>query len=181
MPALHELTDDALLGRLQRGAFDYFSRYTNPENGLTADTSRPGSACSIAVVGFALSCYPVAVERGWLSRSDAALRVLRSLRFFWRSSQSEAPDATGYKGFYYHFLQMQTGRRVWQCELSLMDTTLLMAGIVTAGSYFDGPGDESEVRSLSDAQKKIIKLIIIFLIFLKYLKICFFYLLFHFF
>lgn len=151
MPALHELTDDALIGRLQRGAFDYFSRYTNAENGLVADTSRVGSPCSIAVVGFALSCYPVAVERGWMSRSDAALQVLKTLRFFWNSSQSEEPDATGFKGFYYHFLQMQTGRRVWQCELSLMDTTLLMAGIITAGSYFDGPGREADIRILSDA------------------------------
>jgi hypothetical protein len=151
MPVLHELTDDALIGRLQRGAFDYFSRYTNAENGLVADTSRAGSPCSIAVVGFALSCYPVAVERGWMSRSDAALQVLKTLRFFWNSSQSEEPDATGFKGFYYHFLQMQTGRRVWQCELSLMDTTLLMAGIITAGSYFDGPGREADIRILSDA------------------------------
>jgi hypothetical protein len=151
MPALHELTDDALIGCLQRGAFNYFSRYTNAENGLVADTSRVGSPCSIAVVGFALSCYPVAVERGWMSRSDAALQVLKTLRFFWNSSQSEEPDATGFKGFYYHFLQMQTGRRVWQCELSLMDTTLLMAGIITAGSYFDGPGGEADIRILSDA------------------------------
>jgi hypothetical protein len=86
-----------------------------------------------------------------MSRSDAALQVLKTLRFFWNSSQSEEPDATGFKGFYYHFLQMQTGRRVWQCELSLMDTTLLMAGIITAGSYFDGPGREADIRILSDA------------------------------
>jgi hypothetical protein len=93
----------------------------------------------------------VAVERGWMSRERAATQVRNTLRFFWTSSQSSAPDATGYKGFYYHFLDMQTGRRVWQCELSLMDSTLLMAGMITAAVYFDGPGGEAEIRSLGDA------------------------------
>jgi hypothetical protein len=151
MQALNELEDDALVDRLQRGAFDYFLRFTNAKTGLVADTSRLGSPSSIAVVGFALSCYPVAVERGWMSRADAVRLVLKTLRFFRDSSQSEEPDATGFKGFYYHFLDMQTGRRVWQCELSLVDTTLLMAGILTAGCYFSGPGDESEIRVLGDA------------------------------
>ena len=67
-----ELTDEALLDRLQRAAFTYLSENTSPHNGLVADTSRAGSPCSIAVVGFALSCYPVAVERNWMSRQAAA-------------------------------------------------------------------------------------------------------------
>src|SRR5271155_1440558 len=100
MQALHDLTDDALLARLQRGAFAYLSEYSNAENGLVADTSRAGSPCSIAVVGFALSCYPIAVHRGWMSRADAAALTLKTLQFFWGSSQSEQPDATGFKGFY---------------------------------------------------------------------------------
>jgi hypothetical protein len=103
------------------------------------------------VVGFALSCYPIAVRNGWLSRADGASRTLKTLRFFAQSVQSDAPDATGYKGFYYHFLDMQTGKRVWQCELSLIDTALLIAGVLVAGCYFDGGGDESEIRELADA------------------------------
>jgi hypothetical protein len=145
------LSDDGLLDRLQRGAFAYISEYCNPDNGLVADTSRAGSPSSIAVVGFALSCYPVAVERGWMSRAVAAARTLRALRFFLDSPQSDSPNASGFKGFYYHFLDMQSGRRVWQCELSLVDTTLLMAGILTAGCYFDGAGNEAQIRDLSDA------------------------------
>ena len=95
------------------------------------------------MVGFALSCYPVAVERGWMSRAEAAALTLQdTCEFFWHSAQSDQADATGYKGFYYHFLDMRSGRRVWQCELSLIDTTLLMAGILTAACYFDGGGDE---------------------------------------
>jgi hypothetical protein len=151
MRALLELTDVDLLDRLQRGAFDYFGENTNPLNGLVADTSRPGSPCSIAVVGFALSCYPVAVERRWMRRAEAVALTLTTLEFFLDSAQSDRPDATGFKGFYYHFLDMSGGRRVWRCELSVIDTTLLMAGILAAACYFDGAGDEERIRDLGDA------------------------------
>jgi hypothetical protein len=147
----HE-SDEALLERFQRAAFEYFLTQGNPANGLVADTTRAGAPASIAVVGFALSCYAVGVERGWMSRRDAAARVLATLRFFWNSLQSKAPDASGYKGFYYHFLDMQSGRRMWQSELSLIDSGLLLAGMLTAGAYFDArtPG-EDEIRVLADA------------------------------
>ncbi|HXE06097.1 MAG TPA: glucoamylase family protein [Bryobacteraceae bacterium] len=151
MPELAGLADDALLLRLQRGAFDYLVEFSNSQNGLVADTSRAESPSSIAVVGFALSCYPIAVENGWMSRADAAGRVLRTLRFFSNSSQTDCPDATGYKGFYYHFLDMQSGTRVWQCEISLIDTALLIAGILVTSVYFDGAGAEAEIRSLSES------------------------------
>jgi hypothetical protein len=137
MSDLTHLPDHALVARLQRGAFSYLVEYADGDTGLVADTSRPGSPCSIAVVGFALTCYPIAVRNGWLSRADAVTRTLKVLSFFARSTQSDAPDATGYKGFYYHFLDMQTGKRVWQCELSLIDTALLIAGVLTAACYFE--------------------------------------------
>lgn len=144
-------TDDSLVDRLQRAAFEYFERYSNPGNGLVADTSRPGSPCSIAVVGFALSSYVVAAERGWMSREVAVGRVLTTLRFFKNSRQGATADATGHRGFYYHFLDMETGRRVWDCELSVIDSTLLMAGVLTAARYFDLGGQEAEIRDLADA------------------------------
>ena len=143
-------SDEQLIARLERGAFSYFTDFTNPKNGLVADTSRPQSPCSIAVVGFALSCYPIGVERGWITRDDAAIRSIAALRFFMESAQSEDADATGYKGFYYHFLDMQSGRRVWECELSLIDTALLIAGALTAARYFDGAGIEAEIREFAD-------------------------------
>ena len=145
-------SDEALLDCFQRAAFGYFLEQFNPENGLVADTSRAGAPASIAVVGFALSCYPVGVERGWMPRADAAARTLVALNFFWHSRQSEAPDATGYKGFYYHFLDMKTGKRVWQCELSPIDTTLLLAGVLTASAYFsEDTASETEIRERADA------------------------------
>ena len=89
MGELAGISDEALIARLQRAAFSYLIDYADDDTGLVADTSRQGSPCSIAVVGFALSCYPVAVQNGWLSRADAAGRTLKTLRFFWRSAQSE--------------------------------------------------------------------------------------------
>jgi hypothetical protein len=142
--------DEALLTALQRAAYEYLVRYRNPGNGLVADTSRPGAPCSIAVVGFALSCWVIACERGWLARTQAAQQTLISLRFLLASRQSDDPQASGYRGFYYHFLDMQSGARVWNCELSLIDTTLLLAGVLTVGRYFDRP-HEAEIRDAAEA------------------------------
>ncbi|TAM94133.1 MAG: hypothetical protein EPN40_12220 [Rhodanobacteraceae bacterium] len=145
-------TDEAWLDGLQRAAFGYFLQTVNPANGLIADTSREHSPCSIAAVGFALSAYPVAVERGWMTRADAVERTLATLRFFHDSEQSETTQATGCKGFYYHFLDMQTGARVWRSELSMVDTALLIAGMLTAGRYFvAATPEETALRSLVDA------------------------------
>jgi hypothetical protein len=144
-------TDELLLDGLQRAAFGYFVQAANPANGLVADTSREGSPVSIAVVGFALAAYPSAVERGWMTRADAVARSLAALRFFHGSDQSGSPQATGYKGFYYHFLDLRTGARVWRSELSMIDTALLIAGALTASMYFSSStSDEIELRELVD-------------------------------
>lgn len=144
-------SDDELLDRLQCAAFQYFLDHVNPRNGLVADTSRPGSPASIAVAGFALSAYPIGVARGWMTRPEASARTLATLRFFWNSQQTDDVGATSYKGFYYHFLDMESGRRVWQSELSLIDTTLLLAGMLTAREFFSSETeDEREIRRRAD-------------------------------
>lgn len=143
--------DEAMLDGLQRAAFDYFVDHADPVNGLVADTSRPGSPSSIAVVGFALSAYPVGVERGWMTRADALGRCLAALRFFHLSDQSGTPDSTGRNGFYFHFLHLDGGTRAGRCEVSLMDTALLLAGMLTAAAYFAADvADEAELRALAD-------------------------------
>lgn len=145
-------SDEAMFDRLQRTAFGYFSEHGGGSNGLVTDTSRPGSHASIAVVGLALSVYPVGVERGWMTRPEALQRSLAALRFFRNCDQSGTPDSTGYKGFYFHFLHMDSGQRAWRCELSLIDTALLVAGMLTAAAYFTGTAaDEAELRALVDA------------------------------
>ena len=143
--------DEAMLDGLQHAAFDYFVLHGNRRNGLVADTSRPGSHASIAVVGFALSAYPVGVERGWMTRSEALQRCLAALHFFRDSDQSGARESTGYQGFYFHFLHLDSGRRAWRCEVSLIDTALLLAGMLTAAAYFTAAAaQEAELRALVD-------------------------------
>ena len=143
---------DAELEGLQRDSFSYFLHETNPANGLVIDKTAPDWPASIAATGLALAAYPVGVGRGLMSRVAAVERTLTTLRFFWNSPQGPEADATGYQGFYYHFLDMQTGRRAWQCELSTIDSTFLLAGALTAGLFFDGDTpDEQEIRDLADA------------------------------
>ncbi len=145
------ITEDQL-DDLQWQTFHYYLREVNEANGLVADKTEPGSPCSIAAVGMSLATQPILVERMLLPRELLARRALRKLRFFWNSLQGREPDATGYKGFYYHFLDMQTGRRVGNCELSTIDSAFLIAGFLTAASYFDGDtAEEHEIRTLADA------------------------------
>ena len=106
-------TIDAELESLQRDTFRYILLWTNPQNGLVLDKTAPDWPASIATTGLALAAYPVAVERGFIKRAAAIEIVLTTLRFFWSSPQGPEPDATGSHGFYYHFLDMQTGRRAW--------------------------------------------------------------------
>jgi hypothetical protein len=103
------------------------------------------------VAGFALTAYPIAVERGYLTRAEAVRRALTTLRFFHDGQQGTGPDAIGYKGFYYHFLDMKTGRRVWKSEISTIDSTYLFAGAIAAAMYFDrDTKGEVELRRLAD-------------------------------
>jgi hypothetical protein len=149
----HRLTDEEkeMLDRLKREAFEYFMHEVNDENGLIRDKTDPTWPASICATGFGLSLYPVGVERGLITREVAIRQTLATLRFLWQSEQSDARDATGYKGFYYHFLDMESGRRVWRCELSTVDTCFLIAGALSARQYFSGDSaEEQDIRELAD-------------------------------
>ncbi|MEO6968914.1 MAG: glucoamylase family protein [Rhodanobacteraceae bacterium] len=140
-------TDEAILNDLQKKAFTFFAKHVDPKTGLVLDSTQPESPSSIAAVGFALSCYPIAVERGFIKRKTALSHTLAALRFFDKADQSGAVDGVGYKGFFYHFLHPQTGKRAWKSELSTIDTTLLLAGMLVASQYFDGDtATEREIR-----------------------------------
>ena len=146
------MTDEAFLHKLQRDTFRYFWKETNPDNGLIADNTASSSVpASIAGVGLLLASYPVAVERSLIGRAEAVRRTRTTLRFFSRARQGTMPDATGYRGFFYHFLDVATGTRAWQCELSTIDSAILIAGALTAAAYFDRATEaEREIRSLAD-------------------------------
>lgn len=147
-----KLTTEAELEELQRESFDYFLHEANPTNGLILDKTAENWPASIAATGLALAAYPIAVERGFMSRKQAVERTLNTLRFFWYSPHGPEPDATGYKGFYYHFLDMHSGRRAGQCELSTVDSAFLIAGMLTTAVYFNAnTAQEQEIRKLAEA------------------------------
>ncbi|HET6905648.1 MAG TPA: glucoamylase family protein [Rhodanobacteraceae bacterium] len=145
-------TDEAVLDDLQKKAFHFFEVHVDPDTGLVLDSTQPDSPCSIAAVGFALSSYPVAIERGWMPRELGLSHALLAARFFHEADQSGAPDGIGYKGFFYHFLHADNGRRAWESELSTIDTALLIAGLLLAARYFnrETPG-ERELRKRVEA------------------------------
>jgi hypothetical protein len=142
------------LDTLEERTFHYFWDLTPTTNGLTPDRSPTPSFSSIAAVGFALTAYPIGAERGYITRAQAAARTLTTLRFFATATQdSSASGATGYHGFFYHFLDMSTGKRYQTVELSSIDTALLLAGVLFCQSYFDNATDTSEaaIRRLADS------------------------------
>ena len=134
------LDNDALLETISKRTFDYFWNEANPNTGLIKDRSTEDSPSSIAAVGFGLSSIPIAVERGWITRDEGYQRTLTTLETFANGG------VEGQRGFYYHFVDMATGRRAYDSELSSIDTALFIAGALTAGEYFD----KTEVSRLAD-------------------------------
>ncbi len=143
---------DPFLIDLEERTFRFFWDTANPKNGLIPDRFPTPSFASIAAVGFGLTAYPVGVERGYVTRKDARKRVLTTLRFLRNAPQGHAAKGmTGYKGFFYHFVDMKTGQRFEDSELSTVDTAILLAGALFCQSYFDGSHpEEVEIRRLVD-------------------------------
>ena len=142
---------DVELGRLQWTTVLYYLHETNPDNGLVRDKTDPTAPSSIAAVGLALATIPVIVERGIIIRKFAAKIARRRLRSLLDLPQGPGPDTAGHRGFFYHFLDIETGRRVWNCELSTLDSAFMFAGALTCATYFDADTeDEAEVRRLAN-------------------------------
>ena len=143
---------DPFVDELQHRTFRWFWDTANPKNGLGPDRWPAPSFSSVAAVGFGLSAYVVGAERGWVTREEARDRVLLTLRFLWNAPQGpSSTETSGYRGFFYHFLDMETGKR-WakDVELSSIDTTLCLSGALVAGRYFNRDDlAEAEVRDLA--------------------------------
>lgn len=131
--------------------FRWFWETARRDNGLVPDRYPSPSFCSIASVGFALTAYPIGVERGWITRAEARDLTLTTLRFFWEAPQGPEPSGRiGHAGFYYHFIDMISGERFGKTELSSVDTTLLLMGVLFAGQYYDrADAREREIRDLA--------------------------------
>lgn len=139
------------LDELQKRTFHFFwdlndSNYQVPDRWPTLAFS------SIAATGFGLSSYIVGAERGWITREQAAERVLKTLRVLQNLPQGDAPSGTsGYRGFFYHFLDHKKSHRYRDVELSSIDSGLLMAGILSCMSYFDkNDPTEQAIREATD-------------------------------
>ncbi len=142
--------DEQMLDSIQQKTFQYFFHEHHPEWGIVKDRAAKWAPASIASTGFGIPCFAIGTERGWIKREQAADITLKTLKFFDNSVQSADTNATGYKGFYYHFLRMGSGTREWKCELSTVDTGLLMMGIIFARNYYRQDNAlENQIRSLA--------------------------------
>ncbi len=146
-------SDSVFLDLVQRASFDFFWQEANASNGLIKDRSASGAPCSIASVGFGLTAITIAIDRGWITREAGRTRVLNTLKTFWTKPQGrETSGRIGYKGFFYHFLDMNTALRTWNSELSSIDTALLLAGILDMKQYFTASETaENDIRALADS------------------------------
>ena len=140
----------AMLDSIQHKTFLYFLNEHSPDKGIVKDRASSWAPASIAATGFGIPSFAIGVERNWITRKQAAEITLNILKFFANSVQSADTNATGYKGFYYHFLRMNSGTREWKCELSSIDTGILMMGIIFARNYYNlNDETEEQIRSLS--------------------------------
>lgn len=138
-------SDEAFLADFQERCFRYFWEQASPKTGLVADRAPADGGekfdvASTAATGFGLTAVCIADERGWVSHEQAYQRVLTTLRFILNDLPNE-------HGFYYHFVNRDTGERAWNCELSSIDTGLLLGGVMTARQYYKG----TEVERLATA------------------------------
>lgn len=140
----------SMLDSIQHKTFLYFLNEHSPDMGIVKDRAADWAPASIAATGFGIPSFAIGVERKWITRKQAADITLNILKFFANSVQSTDTNATGYKGFYYHFLRMNSGTREWKCELSSIDTGILMMGIIFARNYYNLDNEtEEQIRSLA--------------------------------
>lgn len=147
------LSKDLFLDDLKEKTFRYFWDLVDEPTWQIPDRYPKETFTSIAATGFGLTAYLVGIENGFITREAGAERVYRTLEWLMDSKQGPAEAGmTGHKGFYYHFLTYGKGERYKNVELSTIDTGLLMAGILSCQSYFDGDNDiEKRISELSDS------------------------------
>lgn len=137
--------DHQFLNDLEKAAFQYFWEQANPKTGLIKDrcnarTGDAGIVGSIAATGFGLTALCIGDKRGFVPRAWAQERVVATLRALW----GKLPN---HRGFFYHWANVNTGERVWDAEVSSVDTTILLCGILACREYFEDP----EVDGLAGA------------------------------
>lgn len=133
--------DEQFLNELEHSNFRFFWEQANPQTGLIKDrcntrTKDASVVASIASTGFGLTAICIGQMRGFVTYSEARLRVLASLSFLWHKLPT-------HRGFFYHFANINTGERIWDSEVSSVDTAILLCGILTCRQHFQ---DEAIVQ-----------------------------------
>jgi len=132
--------DDQFLNDLEHATFLFFWEQGSPKSGMVKDrckvrpindqkTNDQGGAASIAATGFGLTALCIGDKRGFISTGAALARVFATLRFLWR----KLPD---HRGFFYHFANPETGERMFDSEVSSVDTAILLCGILACREHF---------------------------------------------
>src|SRR5258708_39851710 len=143
--SIGESSDDNFLDDVERASFEFFWNEVSPSTGQVKDRAllngkdkglRPMS--SIASTGFGLTALCIADQRGYRNHDEIVDRVRNTLRFLWQKMPHQ-------RGFFYHFVDMNTGQRGWKCELSSMDSSLLLCGVLTARQHFH----DAEIHQLA--------------------------------
>jgi hypothetical protein len=152
LPPPPALGIEDLLSDTQQRTFNFFWQTTDAVRGLAPDFSPGTPPASIAAMGFALTAIPVGIEHGWITRAQGVERALNTLSFLRDAPQGGAAQGmSGFHGFFYHFLDMSSGTRYGNSELSSIDTALLLMGARSCGQYFTGSdASESSIRSITD-------------------------------
>jgi hypothetical protein len=143
-PSLLSPDDDALLDEMEKLNFQYFWEQAGPQTGLVRDRCNVAKndnsiVASIAATGFGLTALCIGEQRGLIPVADARDRVLATLRFLWKKMPT-------HRGFFYHFADINTGERVWDSEVSSVDTAILLCGILMCRRHFQ---EHSEISLLA--------------------------------
>lgn len=117
------------LTKVERDTLKYFLTYSDANTGLAKDTSRPGAPASVAATGFGIAALAIGASHGWLEPDLVKNKILKTLRHLYLTAEQN-------HGFFYHFLDLHTGKRVWKSEASSIDTALLLAGALLAAQYY---------------------------------------------
>ncbi|HUR31397.1 MAG TPA: glucoamylase family protein [Saprospiraceae bacterium] len=152
-PSESQVSKKFSIEELERRTFNYFWELADPKNFQIPDRYPTLTFSSIAATGFGLSAYIVGAERKYITREEAADRTLKTLKVLWHLPQgSDRDNLSGYKGFFYHFLTLDKAVRFKDVELSSIDTGLLMAGILSAMSYYNQDNViENSIEAYSDS------------------------------
>lgn len=144
-PAKLSTADDQFLDELEKRNFKYFWEQASPQTGLIKDrctvlANDTSTVASIAATGFGLTALCIGEKRGFIPLADARGRVLAALRFIGKKMPT-------HRGFFYHFADLNTGERVWDSEVSSVDTTILLCGILCCRQHFEKHSEISLLAS----------------------------------